>query len=163
MQLISCLKRSEQHVTFFITSWHVFLRKQVKFNEKRQVNIFSSLSTIIKVVTCIFSYFFEQMRETGNLGAREVQSKLGVKYINPICITRARSCRVLLYLIHIGWNWVPEELWLPPIAKWSSICKHTVPFITVQYHRGRRPLLSIATWQLTSVRLSSYCPSVGIP
>ena len=99
MQLIFRMKRSEEHVAFLITRRHVFLRKRVKINEKRQVNIFSSLSTIIKVVTCIFSYFFEQMMETGNLGAREVQSKLGVKYINPICITRARSCRVLLYLM----------------------------------------------------------------
>ena len=99
MQLISCLKRSEQHVVFLITCWHVFLRKQVKINDKRQVNIFSSLSTIIKVVRNSFSYLLKLKMAGGNLGEREVQSKFGVKYIELICITRTRSCRVLLYLI----------------------------------------------------------------
>ena len=102
MQLIFRMKRSEEHVAFLITRRHVFLRKRVKINEKRQVNIFSSLSTIIKVVKNSFSYFLELKMAGGNLGEREVQSKFGVKYINPICITRARSCRVLIYLIHIG-------------------------------------------------------------
>ena len=115
-----------RNLLIFIGGWEIYDQYLGSFYEV----VWTSLSNILKLSTRNFLYFKKHKMMGGKFSGRVLQSKLGVKYRHAILKTRARSARMLLYLIgvHRLKSVISGDLGALN-SKCSWVSKHTV----VQY------------------------------